>query len=121
LTAAVRAVRSAARSSDQTICSVELDVTSGESVARVVPAGARRARGATRRGRFHIVVGFDSWLIWIAQRFAPGLVRLFTDRVLLHHLREHGDGRAQLGGGAGESPKKLLPDHATPQPFDRDR
>jgi 3-dehydrosphinganine reductase len=49
------------------------------------------------RGRFHILVGFDSWLIWLGQRLVPGLVRLFTDRVLVRHLRQHGDGRARLG------------------------
>jgi 3-dehydrosphinganine reductase len=60
-----------------------------EEVAAAILSGVRR-------GRFHIVVGFDSWLIWVAQRFAPWLVRLFTDRVLVRHLREHGDGRAKL-------------------------
>lgn len=67
-----------------------------------------------RRGRFHIVVGFDSWLIWVAQRCAPWLVRLFTDRVLRRHLRQHGDGRAQLAARSanltsGESAKKPSP------------
>jgi 3-dehydrosphinganine reductase len=43
--------------------------------------------------RFHILVGTDSSVIWKAQRFAPGLVRWFTDNILVKHLKKHGDGR----------------------------
>jgi 3-dehydrosphinganine reductase len=39
-----------------------------------------------RRGRFHILVGFDSWLIWMLQRLTPWFVRRLTDRVLWKHL-----------------------------------
>jgi len=43
-----------------------------------------------QRGRFHILVGFDSWTIWALQRFAPGLVRRVGDRILRRHWRRHG-------------------------------
>lgn len=46
------------------------------------------------RDRFHILVGYDSYLIWIAQRLAPGLVRFVTDRILRKHLRLQGSGQA---------------------------
>ncbi len=53
------------------------------------------------KGRFHILVGGDSSLIWRAQRFAPWLVRRITDGVLVKHLKKHGDGRASdAKGGA---------------------
>jgi NAD(P)-dependent dehydrogenase (short-subunit alcohol dehydrogenase family) len=47
-----------------------------------------------RRGRFQIVVGLDSWLIWFAQRLAPWLVRFVIDRVLMKELRRREPGRA---------------------------
>ena len=56
--------------------------------------------------RFHIVVGMDSSLIWLAQRFAPGLVRWSIDGILRKHLKQHGDGRAKLEGAAGKTPAK---------------
>jgi 3-dehydrosphinganine reductase len=43
-----------------------------------------------QRGRFQILVGFDSWLIWVLQRFAPSLVRRVCDRVLRQHWSRHG-------------------------------
>ncbi len=43
-----------------------------------------------QRGRFQILVGFDSWVIWVLQRFVPSLVRRFSDRVLRQHWRRHG-------------------------------
>jgi 3-dehydrosphinganine reductase len=46
-----------------------------------------------RAGRFHILVGLDSWSIWLAQRFAPGLVRFVLDRVLSKELRQREHGR----------------------------
>ncbi len=47
-----------------------------------------------RAGRFHILIGWDSWFIWIAQRWAPWLVRLVIDRVLVKELRAREHGRA---------------------------
>jgi short-subunit dehydrogenase len=41
-----------------------------------------------RAGKFHILVGFDSWAIWVAQRFVPGVVRFAIDRVLQRALRQ---------------------------------
>jgi 3-dehydrosphinganine reductase len=52
-----------------------------------VAAGILRG---VRRGRFQILVGFDSWTIWLLQRFAPSLVRRACDRVLRRHWRRHG-------------------------------
>lgn len=40
-----------------------------------------------QRGHFHLLVGFDSWLIWTFQRIAPWLVRYVTDGVLTRALR----------------------------------
>lgn len=40
-----------------------------------------------RRGRFHLLAGFDSWLIWVLQRVAPWLVRRVTDGMLVKALR----------------------------------
>jgi 3-dehydrosphinganine reductase len=41
-----------------------------------------------RAGKFQIVVGFDSWVIWFAQRLVPWLVRWVVDRVLMKELRK---------------------------------
>jgi 3-dehydrosphinganine reductase len=49
-----------------------------------------------RAGRFHLLIGWDSWFIWLAQRFVPGLVRLVIDRVLIKQLRQRQPGRALL-------------------------
>lgn len=56
---------------------------------------ARQLLAGVRAGRFHIVVGWDSWLIWVAQRFAPWLVRRVIDRVLLKELRSREPSRAE--------------------------
>jgi 3-dehydrosphinganine reductase len=53
---------------------------SAEQVASAILNGVRA-------GRFHILVGLDSWLIWFAQRVAPWLVRWVVDRVLQKELR----------------------------------
>lgn len=47
-----------------------------------------------RAGRFQIVIGVDSWFIWIAQRLVPWLVRYVIDRVLLKELRSRARGQA---------------------------
>ena len=47
-----------------------------------------------RAGKFHILVGFDSWSIWLAQRFAPWLVRFVMDRVLMKELRQRERGNS---------------------------
>jgi 3-dehydrosphinganine reductase len=47
-----------------------------------------------RRGKFQIVVGWDSWFIWFAQRLMPGLVRFVIDRVLRKELRQRTPGNA---------------------------
>jgi 3-dehydrosphinganine reductase len=59
-------------------------------------------RGIERR-RFHIVVGFESWLIWFVQRLAPWLVRRVTDGILLRYIRTHGDGRNFRSPGTAEA------------------
>ncbi|HVJ20000.1 MAG TPA: SDR family oxidoreductase [Polyangiaceae bacterium] len=58
-----------------------------EQVARAVLSGVRK-------GRFHILVGLDSWFIWLTQRLAPWLVRFVTDRVLKKELRARAPGKA---------------------------
>jgi 3-dehydrosphinganine reductase len=55
---------------------------------------ARAILKGVRAGRFHILVGVDSWFVWLVQRFAPWLVRLFTDRVLKKELRAREPGAA---------------------------
>lgn len=47
-----------------------------------------------KSGKFQILVGWDSWLIWIAQRFVPWLVRFVIDRTLMKELRSREPGRA---------------------------
>ena len=54
---------------------------------------ARAILDGVRAGKFQIVVGMDSWFIWIAQRLVPWLVRLVTDRVLMKELRAREPGR----------------------------
>lgn len=66
----------------------------GKSRAFSATEVARELLAGIRRGRFHILIGWDSWLIWIAQRFAPWLVRAVIDRVLLKELRPRQPGRA---------------------------
>ncbi len=60
----------------------------GKSRAFTAEQVASAMLRGVRAGRFHILVGFDSWLIWIAQRFAPGVVRFVMDRVLMKALRQ---------------------------------
>jgi short-subunit dehydrogenase len=55
-------------------------------------------RGVAKR-RFHIVTGFDSWIIWFVQRVAPWIVRYVTDSALKRYLREHGGARKLSGAG----------------------
>ncbi len=45
-----------------------------------------------RAGKFQILVGMDSWFIWLAQRLVPWLVRYVTDRVLMKELRKREPG-----------------------------
>jgi 3-dehydrosphinganine reductase len=47
---------------------------------------AGRLLAGIAAGRFEILVGFDSALIWRLQRFAPWLVRRTIDRGLRKHL-----------------------------------
>lgn len=54
---------------------------SAEEVAAAILKGVRA-------GKFHILVGRGSWLIWVAQRLAPWLVRFVIDRVLMKELRK---------------------------------
>lgn len=62
---------------------------SPEAVAESIVRGVAK-------GQFHIVAGYDSWLIWFIQRVTPWLLRYITDSALFRHLREHGDGRNGL-------------------------
>jgi len=55
---------------------------------------ARQLLDGVRAGRFHVLVGWDSWFIWLAQRVAPWLVRRVVDRVLFKELRARETGRA---------------------------
>lgn len=71
----------------------------GKSRAFAAEEVAKALLDGIRRGRFHIVVGADSALIWRMQRFAPWLVRRIMDRILVKHLAKHGDGRKQLPPG----------------------
>jgi 3-dehydrosphinganine reductase len=66
---------------------------SAEHVAYAILQGVRA-------GKFHILVGVDSWFIWIAQRLAPWLVRWVIDRTLMKELRsrEHGQALALPSG-----------------------
>jgi len=68
--------------------------SSPERVAAAILRGVRR-------GRFQILVGFDSWMIWALQRLAPSLVRRFSDRVLRQHWRHHGPPAARQIPHAG--------------------
>lgn len=68
----------------------------GKSRAFAPEAVAKAILQGVSAGRFHIVVGADSWFIWLAQRFVPWLVRLVTDRVLAKALRQRA-----LGTGLG--------------------
>ena len=79
-----------------------------EQVAAAILSGVRR-------GRFHILVGLDSWFIWIAQRFVPGLVRRVTDRVVRQYLHKHGDGRARLAGQSRATSSPAQVGTATPE------
>jgi 3-dehydrosphinganine reductase len=47
-----------------------------------------------RAGKFHILVGLDSWFIWLAQRLVPWLVRFVVDHVLIKELRQRAQGDA---------------------------
>lgn len=49
-----------------------------------------------KAGRFHVLVGLDSWFIWLAQRYVPWLVRWVVDRVLAKELRAREHGRALI-------------------------
>ncbi|HYQ15674.1 MAG TPA: SDR family oxidoreductase [Polyangiaceae bacterium] len=66
----------------------------GKSRAFSASAVAREILQGVRAGKFHIVVGWDSWFIWLAQRLAPWLVRFVIDRVLMKELRARERGRA---------------------------
>jgi 3-dehydrosphinganine reductase len=59
----------------------------GKSRAFTPEQVARAILDGVRKGRFHILVGLDSWFIWLTQRLAPWLVRFVTDRVLKKELR----------------------------------
>jgi NAD(P)-dependent dehydrogenase (short-subunit alcohol dehydrogenase family) len=67
-----------------------------EGKSKAFPPGkvARAILNGVRKGKFHILVGWESWFIWFTQRIAPWLVRLVTDRVLVKELRPRGAGRA---------------------------
>jgi short-subunit dehydrogenase len=66
----------------------------GKSRAFSAAQVARELLGGIRAGKFHVLIGWDSWFIWIAQRFTPWLVRLVIDRVLVKELRSREPGRA---------------------------
>lgn len=66
----------------------------GKSRAFSAAHVARELLAGVRAGKFHVLIGWDSWFIWIAQRFAPWLVRLVIDRVLVKELRSREPGRA---------------------------
>ncbi|HYP91446.1 MAG TPA: SDR family oxidoreductase [Polyangiaceae bacterium] len=66
----------------------------GKSRAFSATRVAREILRGVRAGKFHIVVGWDSWFIWLAQRLAPWLVRFVVDRVLRKELRARQRGRA---------------------------
>jgi 3-dehydrosphinganine reductase len=66
----------------------------GNSRAFSAPDVARAILSGVRAGRFHVLVGLDSWFIWMAQRFVPWLVRFVIDRVLVKELRSREPGRA---------------------------
>ena len=57
---------------------------------------ARALLDGMRKKQFYILVGMDSAFIWLAQRFAPWLVRWSVDGILKKHLKKHGDGRKVL-------------------------
>ncbi len=66
---------------------------------------ARGILNGVRAGKFHILVGLDSWFIWLAQRLAPWLVRFVTDRVLMKELRTREPGRGlRLPAGTQDRP-----------------
>lgn len=71
----------------------------GKSRAFAAEAVAKAILKGVRTGKFHIVVGADSWFVWFAQRFVPWLVRLVTDRVLTKELRHRA-----LGSGLPMAP-----------------
>jgi len=48
------------------------------------------------RNKTEIVTGLGSWLIWMAQRLAPWMVRAVTDRVLIAHLAKQTRARNSL-------------------------
>jgi len=66
----------------------------GKSRAFSAAQVAAAVLGGVRAGKFHVLVGWDSWLIWVAQRFAPGLVRWVIDRTLMKELRPREPGQA---------------------------
>jgi 3-dehydrosphinganine reductase len=84
----------------------------GSSRAFGPEAVANAILDGVQNKRFHIVVGMDSGLIWLAQRFAPWLVRWSIDGILMKHLKQHGDGRNKLAAkseppaAAGPAPTK---------------
>jgi 3-dehydrosphinganine reductase len=65
----------------------------GKSRAFEADDVARALLDGIKKKRFHILVGADSALIWRMQRWAPWLVRMVTDGVLVKHIAKHGDGR----------------------------
>jgi NAD(P)-dependent dehydrogenase (short-subunit alcohol dehydrogenase family) len=69
----------------------------GKSKAFTKEQVAAAMLSGMRRGKFHLLAGFDSWFIWVVQRVAPWLVRRVTDAVLLKSLRE----RPELPSAAG--------------------
>ncbi len=69
-------------------------IEGGHSKAFGAQEVARAILNGVRRGKFQILVGWDSWFIWAVQRFAPWLVRRVTDRTLLKALRPRQPGRA---------------------------
>ena len=66
----------------------------GKSRAFTAEQVASAILRGVRAGKFHILVGFDSWAIWIAQRFVPSIVRFVMDRVLMKELRQREAGNS---------------------------
>ena len=62
-----------------------LESSSRKFTADQVAASMLRA---TARGKFEAVCGADSWFIWMASRYAPWVVHLFTDSDLRKYLRK---------------------------------
>lgn len=64
----------------------------GKSRAFTAEQVASSILRGVRAGSFQLVVGFDSWVIWFAQRLVPWLVRWVVDRVLMKELKKREPG-----------------------------